>query len=62
MANTWQGVFPRENLKLDGYERTSPVTAFPPNGIYDMIGNVRECFLSPCSCGQVRRRCRNAEA
>jgi len=25
MANTWQGAFPRENLKLDGYERTSPV-------------------------------------
>jgi sulfatase modifying factor 1 len=44
MANTWQGAFPRENLKLDGYERTSPVTAFTPNGygIYDMIGNVWE--------------------
>ena len=41
-ANTWQGAFPHENLKLDGYERTSPVTAFPPNGygVYDMIGNV----------------------
>src|ERR1700722_10141839 len=44
MANTWQGSFPLENLKLDGYERTSPVTAFPPNGYgaYDMIGNVWE--------------------
>lgn len=44
MANTWQGDFPHQNLKLDGYERTSPVTAFPPNGhgIYDMIGNVWE--------------------
>jgi len=44
MANTWQGAFPRENLKLDGYERTSPVTAFPANGygIYDLIGNVWE--------------------
>jgi formylglycine-generating enzyme len=44
MANTWQGKFPHENLKLDGYERTSPVTAFPPNGygIHDMIGNVWE--------------------
>jgi sulfatase modifying factor 1 len=44
MANTWQGAFPRENLKLDGYDRTSPVTAFPPNGygIHDMIGNVWE--------------------
>jgi sulfatase modifying factor 1 len=44
MANTWQGNFPNENLKLDGYERTSPVTAFPANGygIFDMIGNVWE--------------------
>lgn len=44
MANTWQGIFPHENLALDGYERTSPVTAFPPNnyGVYDMIGNVWE--------------------
>jgi len=44
MANTWQGAFPYENLALDGYERTSPVTAFPPNGygVYDMIGNVWE--------------------
>lgn len=44
MANTWQGAFPLQNLKLDGYERTSPVTAFPANGygIHDMIGNVWE--------------------
>ena len=30
--------------RLDGYERTSPVTAFPPNGygLHDMIGNVWE--------------------
>ena len=43
-ANTWQGEFPRQNLNMDGYERTSPVTAFPPNGygVYDMIGNVWE--------------------
>ena len=30
MANTWQGAFPRENLATDGYARTSPVGAFPP--------------------------------
>lgn len=44
MANTWQGQFPRENLNQDGFERTSPVTAFPPNGygLHDMIGNVWE--------------------
>ncbi len=44
MANTWQGEFPHQNLCTDGFERTSPVTAFPPNdyGVHDMIGNVWE--------------------
>ncbi|KAA0121882.1 formylglycine-generating enzyme family protein [Methylobacterium sp. P1-11] len=44
MANTWQGAFPHQNLAEDGFERTSPVTAFPPNGygLFDMIGNVWE--------------------
>jgi formylglycine-generating enzyme len=44
MANTWQGRFPYENLVEDGYEGTSPVDVFPPNGygVHDMIGNVWE--------------------
>jgi formylglycine-generating enzyme required for sulfatase activity len=44
MANTWQGEFPWQNLAQDGYEGTSPVKRFPPNGygLYDRAGNVWE--------------------
>jgi formylglycine-generating enzyme len=43
-ANTWQGEFPWQNLKLDGHEGTSPVASFAPNGygLRDMCGNVWE--------------------
>lgn len=65
MANTWQGEFPYENTLDDGYEGTSPVGRFAPNGygLFDMTGNVwewttdwyrSEHATSPCCAGDLR--------
>ncbi|MBX3354569.1 MAG: formylglycine-generating enzyme family protein [Phycisphaeraceae bacterium] len=44
MANIWQGRFPTQNSKADGFDGTAPVRSFPPNGygLYEMTGNVWE--------------------
>lgn len=43
-GNIWQGTFPRENTREDGFEATAPVRAFPANGfgLFAMSGNVWE--------------------
>ncbi|SEW22659.1 Formylglycine-generating enzyme, required for sulfatase activity, contains SUMF1/FGE domain [Chitinophaga sp. YR573] len=43
-ANTWNGHFPYQNTKTDGFPGAAPVKSFAPNGygLYDMSGNVWE--------------------
>jgi len=42
--NTWQGAFPMQNSKLDGFEKVAPANSLAPNayGLYNMLGNVWE--------------------
>ncbi len=43
-ANVWQGVFPGDNSREDGFVGAAPVGSFAPNGygLFDVAGNVWE--------------------
>ena len=43
-TNIWQGRFPVENTREDGWLTTAPVRSFPPNGfgLHETVGNVWE--------------------
>eukprot|EP00903_Cladosiphon_okamuranus_P011052 g10435.t1 len=44
VGNSWQGSFPTENSREDGFAGLAPVTAFAPNtlGVHDLLGNAWE--------------------
>ena len=44
-CNVFQGSFPSQNTKLDGWEWTAPARSFPPQNdfdLFEMVGNVWE--------------------
>lgn len=43
-CNIWQGTFPTDNTRADGYLTTAPAASYEPNdyGLYNLAGNVWE--------------------
>ena len=56
-ANIWQGNFPNDNSKEDGFKTTAPVKSFSPNGygLFDISGNVWELVADEYEKGYYER-------
>ena len=63
-CNIWQGAFPDNNLRLDGYLATAPAQSFQPNGygLYNMMGNVWEYTSQPFRVRSLKQAAKKAHA
>jgi sulfatase modifying factor 1 len=60
-VNIWQGTFPRQNTKVDGYLTTAPARSYEPNafGLYNMIGNTWEWTSERFRIKSLKRKIKN---